>query len=53
MSNRNTRERCEIYLKLTIKTPEKSQWRGFDIFIINSENVSDLFSVIILANLNK
>ena len=25
--NRNTRERCGICLKLTIKTPERRQWR--------------------------
>ena len=27
VNNRNTRTRCEICLKLTIKTPERRQWR--------------------------
>ena len=27
VSNRNTRERCEICSKLTIKSPERRQWR--------------------------
>ena len=27
VNNRNTRRRYEIYSKLTIKTPERRQWR--------------------------
>ena len=27
VTNRNTRARCEICSKLTIKTPERHQWR--------------------------
>ena len=27
VNNRNTRTRCEIYLKLAIKTPEQRHWR--------------------------
>ena len=26
-NDRNTRKRCEIYSKLTIKTPERRQWQ--------------------------
>ena len=29
VNNRSTRKRCEISLKLTIKTPERSQGRHF------------------------
>ena len=28
VNNKNTWERCEVSSKLTIKTPEQSQWRG-------------------------
>ena len=27
--------RCEIYSKLTIKTPERCQWRRSGVFIVN------------------
>ena len=40
MNNRNTRKRCEIYLQLTIKTPE----RRATIFIVNFEYVFKPFS---------
>ena len=33
--NRNTRKRCEIYSKLTIKTPERRQWRRSGTFIVD------------------
>ena len=39
-NNRNTRTRCEICLKLTIKRPERSQWRRFGVFIVNFEQVN-------------
>ena len=39
VNNRNTRTRCEICSKLTIKTPEQRQWRRSDIFIVNFEHV--------------
>ena len=29
-NNRNTRTRCEICLKLNIKTPERRHWRHWD-----------------------
>ena len=37
---RNTRTRCEICLKLTVKTPERRQWRHSGVFIVNFEQVS-------------
>ena len=35
VKNRNTRTRCEICSKLTIKIPERRQWRRSGIFIVN------------------
>ena len=35
--NRNTRKRCEVCSKLTIKAPERRQWRRSDVFTVNSE----------------
>ena len=32
VNNRNTRTRCEICSKLTIKTPERRQWLGKDVW---------------------
>ena len=39
VNNRNTRTRCEICLKLTIKTPERCQWHRSGIFIANFEHI--------------
>ena len=39
VNNRNTRTRCEICWKLTIKLPERRQWRRSGIFIVNFEHV--------------
>ena len=35
VNNTNTRTRCEICSKLTIKTAERCQWRFSGIFIVN------------------
>ena len=35
VNNRNTRKICKICSKLTIKTPERRQWRSSGVFIIN------------------
>ena len=43
VNNRNTRERCEIYSKLIIKTLEQHQRRRSGIFIVNFEHISHLF----------
>ena len=40
VNNRNTRKRCEICLKLTIRTPERRQWRSSGVFIVNFEHIS-------------
>ena len=40
VNNRSTRTRCEICSKLTLKTPERRQWRGSGVFIVNFEHVN-------------
>ena len=52
VNNRNTRTRCEICSKLTIKTPERRQWRRSGIFIGNFEHISHLVLVFIVLILN-
>ena len=52
-NNRNTRKRCEICSKLTIKTPEWRQRRRSGILISNFEPISHLFLVFLLLTLNK
>ena len=53
VNNRNTRKRCEICSKLTIKTPERRHWRRSDVFIVNSEYISHLFLQFLFLTLNK
>ena len=50
VNNRNTRKRCEICAKLTIKTQER---RHSGVFIVNFEHISNFFLVFLLLNLNK
>ena len=52
-NNRNTRKRCEICSKLTIKTPEQRQRRCSGVFIVNFERILHLFLVFLLLTLNK
>ena len=51
VNKRNSRARCEIYSKLTIKIPERRQWRRFGIFIVNLEHISHLVLVFLLLTL--
>ena len=37
VNNRNTRARCEICSRLTIKAPERRQWPRSGVFIVNFE----------------
>ena len=53
VNSRNTRTRCEICSKLTIKTPERRNERRSDVFIVNSEHISHLVLVFLLLTLNK
>ena len=48
VNKRNTRTRCEIWSKLTIKIPERCHWSRFGIFIINFEHISHLALVFLL-----
>ena len=52
VNNRNTRTRCEICSKLTIKTPEWRQWRRTGVFVY-SEHTSHLVLVFLLLTLSK
>ena len=51
VNNRNTRTRCEICSKSTIKTPER-QWRRSGVFTVNFEHISQLVLVFLLLTLN-
>ena len=53
VNNRNTRTRCKIYWKLTIKTPERRQWRRSAVFIVNFEHISHLVLVFLLLILSR
>ena len=48
VNNRNTRTKCEICSKLTIKTPE----RRYSVFIVNVEHISHLVLVFLLLTVN-
>ena len=39
VNNKNTRTRCEICSKLTIKTSERYQWRRSGVFIVNFKHI--------------
>ena len=52
VNKRNTRTRCEICSKLTIKIPERRQWRRSGIIIVNFEHISHLAQVFLLLTLN-
>ena len=52
VNNRNTRTRCEICSKLTIKTPERRQWRCSSV-IVNFEHITYLVLVILLLTLSR
>ena len=51
-NNKNTRTRCEMCSKLTIKTPERRHWRRSGVFIVNFEHNSHLVLVLLLLTLN-
>ena len=52
VNNRNSRTRCEICSKLTIKIPERRQWRRSGIFLVNFEHILHLVLVFLLLTLN-
>ena len=52
VNDRNTRTRCKICSKLTIKIPEQRHWRPSGVFIVNFEHISHLAIVLLLLTLN-
>ena len=52
VNNRGTRLRCKICSELTIKTPERRQWRRSGIFIVNFEHIPHLALVFLLLTLD-
>ena len=53
INNRNTRTRCKICSKLTIKTPERRHWRRSGLFIVSFELISQLVLVFLLLTSNQ
>ena len=53
VKNRNTKTRCEICSKLTIKTPERWYWRRSDVFIVNFEHISQIILVFLMLTLSR
>ena len=51
-NNGNSRKRCEICSKLTIKTPERRRHRS-GVFSVNLEHTSKLFVVFLMLTLNR
>ena len=45
VNNRNTKKRCELCSKLTIKTLERHDVVRSDVFIVNFENIFTPFLV--------
>ena len=53
VNNGNTRTVCKICSKLTIKTPEWSQWRRVGVFVVNFQQILHIVLVFALLILNK
>ena len=52
----NTRTRCKICSKLTIKTPERRQlanWRRSGVLIVNFEHILHLVLVLLVLTLSR
>ena len=48
VNNKNIRTKCEIYSKLSIRTPELNHWLRSGLFIINLEHILHLVLVFLL-----
>ena len=53
VNNRNTRTRCETCSKLTVKIPERRQWRRSGIFVVKFKHISQLVLVFLLSTLSR
>ena len=51
--NNSTSARCEICLKLMMKTPQRRQWRHSGGFIVNFEHILHLILVFLLLTLSR
>ena len=51
VNQRNTKTRCEICSKLTIKTPER-HWHRSGVFIVNFGHIPQLVQVFLLLILS-
>ena len=40
VNSRNTRRRCEICSKLTVKTPEQRYWHLFSVSIVDFKQIN-------------
>ena len=49
-NNKNSTRRCEICLKLTIKTPERRYWLRSGVYIATFEHISYPFPVFLLLH---
>ena len=52
-NNRNTKKRCEICSKLTIKILEQRYWGCFGVYIVNFEQILHLLLVFLLLTLSR
>ena len=52
VNQRNTRKRCDICSKLTIKKPERCQWPRSGVFIVNFQCIANLV-MSLLSTLSK
>ena len=50
VNNRNTRTRCEICSKLTMKTLQRRQWRRSSVFIVSFKHISHPSSSVSIVN---
>ena len=53
VNHRNTRARCEIFSKLTIKTPKQRHWCRSGVFIVTFEPISYLWSSVSIVNVEQ
>ena len=53
ITNRNTRKRCQICSRLTIKTSDRRQWRRSGVFVVNFEHISHLVLEFLLLTLSR
>ena len=53
VNNRNPRARCDLYWKLTIKTPDRHRSRHSSVFTVNFQHISYLVLAFLLLPLSR